>query len=266
MYRERACADCGVVFSPTGPRQRRCLACGTAAVRSSGSGTTMVSFSRPPIECRGCGLSVPDRRGSVRREFCSQACSHAWRTLWRRENPKLGPWLSEVLPSLVPRDVVCGFCEMSFEHRGSSRRQFCSEWCRRAVGGHVPLSFSIYPAHCRRCGKCYIGTDDRQEYCSRVCTRRAGKNRRKHLERTALRVGESFTLREIAERDGWRCHLCHKKVPDREYAARDRDPTMDHLIPLSEGGTHTRLNVALAHNRCNWERSASGAAQLRLVA
>jgi 5-methylcytosine-specific restriction endonuclease McrA len=103
---------------------------------------------------------------------------------------------------------------------------------------------------------------------------RAARRTRRHNERANGRRGgavrlargyERFTLREIAERDGWRCHLCHRSVPDRKYRAKPNDPTIDHLIPLSDGGSHTRVNVALAHNRCNSERSDQGAAQLRLV-
>lgn len=55
---------------------------------------------------------------------------------------------------------------------------------------------------------------------------------------------ERFTLDEIYERDGHVCHLCRKEV-DR------RDATMDHVIPVTRGGPHTRANVKLAHRGCN---------------
>jgi 5-methylcytosine-specific restriction endonuclease McrA len=75
-------------------------------------------------------------------------------------------------------------------------------------------------------------------------------------------------LLAIAERDGWCCHLCGRKVADRiDYAARDDDATLDHLVPVSKGGLHVRANVALAHNRCNWERgNADIEFQMRLIA
>jgi len=120
---------------------------------------------------------------------------------------------------------------------------------------------------CARCGRTFVvrpATRGRKKYCSERCAMRAANNTRKHLKR-AVAGGESFTLREIAERDGWRCHICHRKVPDREYRARRLDPTIDHLVPVSAGGGHMRDNVALAHNRCNWERAATGPAQLRLT-
>lgn len=262
MYRDKACADCGAIFTPLSGSHKRCAPCGAVAQNANwNKKKPYASSTRPPIKCRQCEVSVPDRRGSVRREFCSRACS----LVWYRENPVLGPWLSDVKITLVPRSRLCEFCDVSFWMTSKARR-FCSTWCAEAANGRRVFCQSIWPDLCRRCGKCYIGRRENQQYCSNRCVVRAQKNRRHHLERAAIRTGEMFTLREIAERDGWRCHLCHKKVPDREYAARDRDPTMDHLIPLSDGGTHTRVNVALAHNRCNWERSTNGPAQLRLVA
>jgi 5-methylcytosine-specific restriction endonuclease McrA len=66
--------------------------------------------------------------------------------------------------------------------------------------------------------------------------------------RRALKRGsptaEKFTLDEIFERDGGVCHLCSKQVIRREA-------TMDHLVPLTKGGSHTRVNVKLAHRGCN---------------
>jgi 5-methylcytosine-specific restriction endonuclease McrA len=44
--------------------------------------------------------------------------------------------------------------------------------------------------------------------------------------------------------------------------------TLDHIIPLLEGGTHTRQNAQLAHKKCNASKNASPhcGSQLRLIA
>ena len=86
-----------------------------------------------------------------------------------------------------------------------------------------------------------------------------------HEIRSGRRQSDSFTLRDIAERDRWRCHICKRKVRDVAYSGKRTDPTIDHLIPVSEGGTHTRENVALAHMGCNSARCTSGPAQMLLV-
>lgn len=51
----------------------------------------------------------------------------------------------------------------------------------------------------------------------------------------------------IANRDGWRCHICGKKIKRTDLA-------LDHLIPLSKGGPHTSSNLASAHLSCNAKR------------
>lgn len=64
---------------------------------------------------------------------------------------------------------------------------------------------------------------------------------------------------EVAERDNWRCHICGQKVTRKNWS-------LDHLVPLSRGGTHTMDNVALAHLRCNLRRGrGSLPAQLLLL-
>lgn len=72
-------------------------------------------------------------------------------------------------------------------------------------------------------------------------------------------VVESISLEVLAIRDNWVCHLCKKMVTRKTW-------THDHLIPLSQGGDHTYLNIALAHRRCNSKRGTGHVpAQLRLL-
>lgn len=47
------------------------------------------------------------------------------------------------------------------------------------------------------------------------------------------------------------CGICTEQV-DLSLPANDRmAPTIDHIVPLSRGGTDTRANVQLAHRSCN---------------
>jgi hypothetical protein len=148
---------------------------------------------------------------------------------------------------------------------------FCSETCsnlhRGVMAPECPIEYATCPD--AGCGALYVfdARNSRPSGCCQEHSTRIARRRRKRAERARKRnqVHEPYTLREIAERDGWRCHLCGGRVPDQKYAARDNDPTIDHLIPQSHGGDDTKLNVALAHNRCNWERGNQGLAQLRLV-
>lgn len=165
---------------------------------------------------------------------------------------------------------MCRQCHVTFIRTGRAV-SFCSETCsnvhRGVMATECPIDFATCPDI--GCGKRYVWDTRRIRPvgCCAEHTTRIRRRRRKRADRARKRGQnhEPYTLREIADRDGWRCHLCGGKVPDRKYAARDNDPTIDHLIPQSKGGDDIRSNVALAHNRCNWERGDQGLAQLRLT-
>lgn len=59
---------------------------------------------------------------------------------------------------------------------------------------------------------------------------------------------EFIDRKEIWERDSGRCHICQRPTWEEDF-------TLDHLIPLSKGGSHTRTNVAIAHRWCNSSRA-----------
>lgn len=77
------------------------------------------------------------------------------------------------------------------------------------------------------------------------------RSRYRHPEHAARRRGavivEAFSKQEIYDRDGGRCHLCGTSVDPREW-------DLDHVLPLSRGGVHSRTNVAVSHPWCNRAR------------
>ena len=62
---------------------------------------------------------------------------------------------------------------------------------------------------------------------------------------------ESFSGVEIFERDDWVCQLCGLPVDREARAPAPRSPSLDHIVPLSRGGAHSRANVQLACLGCN---------------
>ncbi|QDM56277.1 HNH endonuclease [Gordonia phage SweatNTears] len=69
--------------------------------------------------------------------------------------------------------------------------------------------------------------------------------------RRTLRKENPIIEEEVFIRDGWICQLCADPVdPDDKHPSK-WSPSLDHIIPLSRGGTHTWDNVQLAHLGCN---------------
>ncbi len=94
--------------------------------------------------------------------------------------------------------------------------------------------------------------------------------RRKTQKRRARLAGDSSPHTNdrdaIAERDGWRCGICGKRV-GRSYASpHPRSASLDHIEQLSLGGKHAPENVQLAHLDCNVRKGNRAAGdQLALI-
>lgn len=74
-----------------------------------------------------------------------------------------------------------------------------------------------------------------------------------HAERVQNTIAQRRSLRRelfdaLQEPDGTvRCYVCRRPVPWE-------DATIEHIIPLSYGGTHARENLAISHAWCNHHR------------
>lgn len=84
------------------------------------------------------------------------------------------------------------------------------------------------------------------------------ERRRMHDETRRARMGGSryvaAVLRlEVFRRDAWVCWLCGTMtLPGADYfGAR---PSIDHVVPLHDGGEHTLENLRCAHVVCNARR------------
>jgi len=61
----------------------------------------------------------------------------------------------------------------------------------------------------------------------------------------------------IAERDGWSCHLCGESIDrERHYQGwiNPEGASVDHVVPLSRGGSNDPANLKAAHWSCNVRR------------
>ena len=88
------------------------------------------------------------------------------------------------------------------------------------------------------------------------------KRRRKYIANATI---EKFSSIEIYERDGWICQICHTRVDKRLTYPSPMSKSLDHIIPVSLGGSHERRNVQLAHLGCNRRVGVRGVKQLRML-
>ncbi len=81
--------------------------------------------------------------------------------------------------------------------------------------------------------------------------RNASRKRRALKYKTQV---ESINEKIVFMRDGWICQICHKRVDKKFKHPNPMSASLDHIVPMNKGGTHTYNNVQLAHLRCNMEK------------
>lgn len=177
--------------------------------------------------------------------------------------------------------ATCVTCDADLSRRRSAK--YCSQRCCDIDRGQIraeplPVKACALPA----CGLEFVPTKAVQRCCSESHgkklwhvehpgqgyewndTRRDNYHRRR-ARKKATSTGRPVRLAEIRERDGSRCHLCERKVPDKAWP-HPLSASLDHVIPLSKGGIHDPSNVKLAHLRCNVEKgNGGGNEQLLLI-
>lgn len=121
-----------------------------------------------------------------------------------------------------------------------------------------PLRTRWVAGSCRRCGASFVSQlrNDPGRYCSNACKRRERNARRRARTRGSAHVPYSRSM--IFERDGWRCHICRKRTARKQQVPHPMAPTIDHLIPLFEGGGDVAANVSTAHFLCNSKKGERG--------
>jgi HNH endonuclease len=202
----------------------------------------------PRRSCEGCGRTYPQKLPTQR--YCGYACA-------RRER---------LAPTVSRETATCVQCQQRFERarRSQSPRRFCSSVCRGKYANTLrPMRITCY--RCHACGRIFEDPQHRggRLYCSRAC---AGLDR--NVRPFAYHSSRRYVAlaREILERDHYRCGLCGKRINPRQRAPHPKSVSIDHIVPLSAGGTNARTNLQAAHLQCNSRRAHRGPAQLRLDA
>lgn len=224
----RSCPTCGEPFNPAGSQKWCTAKCRPAKTRipSVYTGT-----------CGWCGSAWTATGGrALHRRFCSRSCAGIARSLQIKDRSAV-PW------------VECDQCGQWFTSRIGAKR--CSTVCRKLHTRKAALA-DYYKRKAEQ-------GDGRTPRSNRAAVDRRSK-------RLAAVWVEDVTIDYLIKRDGSRCHLCKLMIVDQYRWPDIRTPSIDHLVPLSLGGEHSKANTALAHLGCNLSKHTRPAGeQLRLV-
>lgn len=104
--------------------------------------------------------------------------------------------------------------------------------------------------------KVYYDTNPDKERARKRAYRKANSNKLREYDRKRRALKHTTQVELINEkmvfiRDGWICQHCKKRVDKTLKYPDPMSRSLDHIVPLSKGGTHTYKNVQLAHFGCN---------------
>ena len=117
---------------------------------------------------------------------------------------------------------------------------------------------------CQCCGVSYTG-DPQSKYCSSRCWPSTQRNTRSRPKRVRAAFVEEVRLEYLISRDAGLCQLCRKRVDRKRAVPHPKAPTIDHIVPLSQNGEHSRRNTQLACFACNCAKGPrSAGSQLRM--
>src|SRR5262249_39256183 len=114
---------------------------------------------------------------------------------------------------------------------------------------------------CPECGRLFIpeyGVKART-YCQPKCGYRAAKRdakaARKMRQRQYLERAAKVSRYAVQSKGGGRCYICHEMIWSNVDAMHPLAFSIDHIVPLSQGGEHVLDNCLPAHRVCNIMKS-----------
>lgn len=158
-----------------------------------------------------------------------------------------------------PSKIRCYQCEKNTTTKKKRIERTQNDFLKDSIKFLNGFTENISLSICEECGNIFVGST---KYCSEKCRRRLNDKKKEFRRRTRKNNnGESdytISLTKLIKRDNNICYLCGKECNLNDYTYKGNTfvsgnyyPSIDHIIPLSKGGTHTWNNVKLAHRICN---------------
>lgn len=209
------------------------------------------------MNCAVCQISIEPHYRGGEKLYCSTNCRRQAR------NIKMKLERSET--------KTCPQCQASFQ-KSSKTRNYCSEACRqitnkeRAASASAAFFKELYPdgikrKECAWCGDVLevpaqktLASRKYHERCSVEAQRaryRIKTVKRQSKTTMPSRLAADQVLREYGDK----CHICKDAIDLNLPRTSRMGLTVDHVIPLSKGGSDELTNLRPAHWICNNRKS-----------
>ena len=215
------CVVCGKEFTKKNNRKKG-VCCSSEC---AGRYIKIYYTTRPTNEfvCKNCGKTFTLHRTGLKGIFCSHECNIEY--LKKEKAKKIEE--KQKLKSIKKLISTLRKIEVNKRHEINLTRE------------------------CKECGEIFQAKSGYEMYCSDKC-RKKSKNRYhdKRLNKCEAR-DYSIDLHKLYDKYNGICQMCGQKLYFDGDSNGDKYPSIDHIKPISKGGSHTWDNVQLLCRGCN---------------
>lgn len=201
--------------------------------------------------------------------------SHSDSMMWIRcrdcgtKTERSGITIRRAIGGLV--NIDCEKCKMMNKKKNIEILELRKKIIKSLIRKETALK-EIHIVECKHCKKLFGVVHRKKLYCSDKCLRRS-VNKLKELKKRIryremkdnLRFDSSISLKKLHEKHTGICYICenicdyndHEITTEGHFVVGETYPTIEHVVPLSKGGTHSWDNVKLACWKCNTVKSDS---------
>ena len=209
-------------------------------------------------QCTSCNIKKPvdefskDRSKPSGHKSICKACDRKKSKTYYEESGRRSRGHSKRTEA---ESLPCRTCGTSFKARKQGQT-YCSRTCAGRSRRTYKPGRQLAMKSCDWCEHVFTPTHPSQVVCSKNCrdSRNHMIRKEKWHRRRALMVGstiEKINVNDIYERDSWLCGICNIQIDKELRYPHPKSASLDHVIPLSKGGTHTEANLQPAHLMCN---------------
>lgn len=238
MKENHICIICGKEFKP---KRNDSRICSKECLKNFSSKKHLLPKE---LECVVCGNKF--RPKTAYQKACCRECGDKLRlhnyTL-REKKPK---------PLYISKKQLykktCIVCNKEFETY-SKKQICCSKECLSLRHKKPPKQ---YDNICVWCGNTFKSKRV-AKFCSRSCMMKSRDANILHHRPYKINNSKQNRIyrNKIGERDNWICNICGIFVDKSLKYPNPMSASLDHIIPLSKGGTHDENNVHISHLKCN---------------
>lgn len=237
------CLNCSVNFETTNKSKKYCsIKCCNEYNKKNRKDPRAKNRKK---QCQYCNKEFIDNTKFNKLKYCSKKCHE----LWMKENPR--------------HTKICPVCGKEYKSNRKEQK-YCSKEC-------TFLNLMVEPnSVCLCCGEKFRKQKHHSgKFCSRNCFIKytgineisKAKYKSNLTDASSIKRCKKYKVKyenidplEIFERDKWICGICGEKIDKTLNYPDKMSATLDHIIPLSKGGTHTRENVQASHGVCNFSK------------